>query len=639
MAKRTVFFGLYIILILLPISAQAVQPHDASNGVRCTDCHEIIKQGGKLQVNLPQGEEQEAVCKTCHSPGGEAETMSNVGNHLVNGGETIIDCGSCHNPHRLETTTDPHTDTEAANLKLIRGKTKHVDGALNLAIFQQSPEHFAFDEDNEPWNGICQTCHTQTNHHTNDDSADHSHFIDTTCTSCHSHEEGFMPGGGTCGSCHGVYPDGTSFPNTAGSHATHFDAANGPGIQGSYCQDCHPNFGAGKHMNGIVSFASGVDSDGNGNIELDETDVCDVCHGPDGVYNGVDDSNIGAKVNWNDGVYDGNNLKTGREEWCAGCHDYTDPTEETPSTVQGTDAPPVAGDGDTWGYFASGHGRSHNITCTRCHDATSTHMDGEPRTYAFDSSYYGPDDSGVAYAAGYRLLDVDGDVPLMIPANYGITFSYDAGLIRDTAFRLCFDCHDSSKTFDNTPGDGTDSNFKASLPNPPRNYSYAWGSGADVNEHVSHIMNYVGPFSDSDWDIGTNGPGGSNGCDTLTMCSSCHNVHGAAGTQGSTNEPMVRDGTLVGRTGYGFSYVIEDVGSGGYPQVTSIGATQLNNDGAIFRNNTSNMCAGSMCHGTPTPPPASSYDASGSSWGTYLEYYRPWEEYYGCLDCHDIHGG
>ena len=217
----------------------------------------------------------------------------------------------------------------------------------------------------------------------------------------------------------------------------------------------------------------------------------------------------------------------------------------------------------------------------------------------------------------------------MIPANYNITFSYNAQIMKATAFRLCFQCHDAAKVLDDTPGDSINSNFKASLPNPPRNYSYAWGSGAEVNEHVSHIMNYVGPFADSDWDIGTNGAGGSNGCDTLMACSSCHNVHGVAGVSGSTNEVMVRDGSLAGRTGYGFSYVIEDVSSGGYPWVTSTGATQANSVGAIFRNNTevNNMCGGSMCHGNPTPPAASSYDASGSSWGTYIEYYRPYYDY------------
>ena len=214
-------------------------------------------------------------------------------------------------------------------------------------------------------------------------------------------------------------------------------------------------------------------------------------------------------------------------------------------------------------------------------------------------------------------------MPLMIPANYHITFDYNAATMRDNAFRLCFGCHDPSKIFDNTPGDGITSNFKASLPDPPRDYSYAWGSGADVNEHVSHIMNYMGPFGDSDWDTSTTGAGGSGGRDSLMACSNCHNVHGAAGIHGSTNEAMIRDGKLAGRTGYGFSYVVEDIGSGGYPWVTSSDATQAASTGSIFRNNTANMCGGSMCHGDPTPPAGSSYDASGSAWGTYLEYYRP----------------
>lgn len=252
-----------------------------------------------------------------------------------------------------------------------------------------------------------------------------------------------------------------------------------------------------------------------------------------------------------------------------------------------------------------------------CHDTTSTHMDGEARTYAFDAAYYGPSESGAAYAAGYRLRQVGGEVPLMIPVNYNITFSYNAQTMKENAFRLCFECHVSDRIFDDTPGDGIDSNFTANLPNPPRDYSYAWGSDAPINEHVSHILNYVGPFADSDWDTGTTGPGGQDGRDTLTACFSCHNVHGTVASHGSTSEPMIRDGTLAGRTGYGFSYVVEDVGLGGYPWVTSTGATQWTSVGAVFRNNTADMCGGSTCHDDPAPPPGASYDASGSGWGTY----------------------
>lgn len=338
-----------------------------------------------------------------------------------------------------------------------------------------------------------------------------------------------------------------------------------------------------------------------------------------GAFNGVDTTSgsVGAKDNWYAGVYTGSALQAGKETWCVGCHDSGS------SVINGVSASNVAGDvAQTWGFYANGHNRNGLVACADCHDPSLPHIDGRARTYSFDSAYYGPAQSGAAYAQGYRLRYVDGEVPLMIPANYNITFGYDAGLMRGTAFRLCFECHDSSNILDDTPGDGIRSNFKASLPNPPRNYSYAWGSGADINEHVGHIMNYIGPFVDSDWDTATDGPGGSNGNDSLTTCSSCHNVHGTAGADGSTNEAMIRDGSLAGRTGYGFSYVLEDVGSGGYPWVTSTGATQATSVGVIFRNNTSDMCAGSMCHDDPAPPPGSSYDAQGSGWGTYLEYFR-----------------
>jgi len=46
----------------------------------------------------------------------------------------------------------------------------------------------------------------------------------------------------------------------------------------------------------------------------------------------------------------------------------------------------------------------------------------------------------------------------------------------------------TTKIFDDTPGDGIESNFKASLPDPPRDYSYAWGSGADTNEQLRDII-------------------------------------------------------------------------------------------------------------------------------------------------------
>ena len=422
--------------------------------------------------------------------------------------------------------------------------------------------------------------------------AAHGASSDVLCTQCHdahdpSHGGG---GGGDCADCHGY----------ARSHATHTLAnSKGPATPLT-CNDCHSA--------NIPLFRQGG--------SLAATRVCDNCHSEGGAYNGLNDvgASIGAKDNW-DAVYTeaGDALLAGKEKWCSGCHDGGT------STIGGVAAPNV----DL--HYVSGHGAA-GIACLDCHDVTrGNHIDTEPRTFTWTSAGYGPSQCGIGYADGYRLSDVNGDVPLMIPANYNITFSYNSQVMKENAFRLCFECHDMNKIFDDTPGNGIDSNFKASQPNPPRNYSYAWGSGADVNEHVSHIMNYTGPFCDSDWDASTTGPGGQNGRDALTGCYACHNVHGAVGLEGSTNEVMVRDGRLAGRgDGYGFSYVIED--ASGYPWVTSTGATQANSVGAILRLNTdvNSMCGGGMCHGNPTPPAGATYDASGSSWGTYLEYFRPW---------------
>jgi len=497
--------------------------------------------------------------------------------------------------------------------KLIRDEISTPNSGKKTVKFFDPNGDNSFADGDSTYDGVCEVCHTQTTHFRNNSTGDdplHTNVGEgegqagTNCINCHSHDNGFKHGGGGGAGC-----SGPSCHGGTGSHATHTQSnSKGPATLMT-CGDCHDT-------NNYPYFGD----PGEAKL-LADTDVCDSCHSEGGLYNGINDSgdSIGAKDNW-DEVYDPNDsnvLLEGKEKWCVGCHDGGI------SVIDDANAP------NTDMYYTGGHGRVGVAKkCSDCHDISKTHIDGEARTYAFNSAYYGPTQSGVAYAAGYRLRYVDGNVPLMIPANYNITFNYDAATMKNTAFRLCFasGCHADvfEKIFDNTSGDGIRSNFKASLPNPPRNYSYAWGSGADTNEHVAHIMNYIGPFCDSDWDTGTTGAGGSNGCDTMAACFACHNVHGSSGTMGSTNEPMIRDGRLAGRTSYGFSFVIED---GDYPQVTSTGANQANSVGSIFRNNTANMCGGSMCHGNPTPPAASSYDASGSSWGTYIEYYRQYQNY------------
>jgi predicted CXXCH cytochrome family protein len=76
-------------------------------------------------------------------------------------------------------------------------------------------------------------------------------------------------------------------------------------------------------------------SPGQGDVD---PDVCDTCHGPGGAYDGVSDPVVGALNNWeNIGflaeatqslIYElDGTLKSGKEKWCATCHDAPGPGE------------------------------------------------------------------------------------------------------------------------------------------------------------------------------------------------------------------------------------------------------------------------------------------------------------------------
>jgi len=428
------------------------------------------------------------------------------------------------------------------------------------------------------------------------------------CAECHV-VDGKVVGhssGADCSECHG----------TSGSHATHTTVnTRGPATPLD-CADCHDT-------DQYPLFADGE--------SLDSTAVCDACHSPGGTYDGVDDPYLGAKSVWDVGAYDGQ-LATGKEQWCVGCHD------DEPAVIAGVSAPDVSL------FWMSGHGRSGVLACEDCHDTTTgTHIDGDDRTYAFtEISQHTPSSTGVDYQAGYRLRSVYGSVPLMIPMSWGTTFvgSSDTEIADDMVYKkygagLCFDsgCHYTTFMLE----DNYDTYFKRERPpNPPFKWSYGWGEGdpAQTNEHYYHLVemsHHPGSARtwDSDWDSSTDTFG--QGYDSLFTCSTCHNVHGVAGTLGSSNQPMIRDGSLTYdreddfRLGFAFSYVIWD-GQTSPPTMTSLDTTRETSDGAIFRmgwqygpggNNVGGMCFN--CHSY-----LEELDQEFNPRQASFEYYRPY---------------
>ena len=299
-----------------------------SGMVECTTCHAVHgadsggAHDGAGDGMLLRMANDERLCRTCHT------------DHAVHGGcgDTIPTCTECHGVHDLDST----------NIALIASE---VNGeAMSFTeLFGGYRDYVHLTSSPGDYDGICEVCHTTTSYHRNNASGDHSHNIGQACTYCHEHDNGFMPTGEGCTDCHGEPPSGSSSPNRAGSHATHMTGARGPQIQN--CDHCHTQQCADTHDNGQASFVSGVDANGDGEIDLDETDVCDACHSPDGLFDGVTSRSTGAKRAWLLGAYTpGGDLLDSKKDWCLGCHD------DAPSVINGVAAVSMAGDNVEWGY-------------------------------------------------------------------------------------------------------------------------------------------------------------------------------------------------------------------------------------------------------------------------------------------------
>ncbi len=173
-------------------------------------------------------------CEQCHTETGALKaSFPSAPDVLTHQG---TNCVGCHEPM-----------FGTVNQKLVRSNLTAVGGGAN-AVF---PPYIT---GSPGYNGVCETCHTMTNHHRNDGSGPfQDHNNDSTCTVCHPHANAFLPDVVPpptphdvfdCEVCH-VTPD-TYVPNAAiptsaclgchdGSQATqvasHFD--------GQTCVECH----------------------------------------------------------------------------------------------------------------------------------------------------------------------------------------------------------------------------------------------------------------------------------------------------------------------------------------------------------------------------------------------------------------
>lgn len=114
-------------------------------------------------------------------------------------------------------------------------------------VFFPAPDSFVDTTGgNEPV-GICQVCHSQTNHWRATPGAADSHQAGTDCTLCHQHTLGFAP---RCAGCHAFPPDYPSGQPKANSHQAHRSFG---------CEACHQATAAsGYQISGPTQHNDGV---------------------------------------------------------------------------------------------------------------------------------------------------------------------------------------------------------------------------------------------------------------------------------------------------------------------------------------------------------------------------------------------
>ena len=208
---------------------------------QCTACHDQNSShisgslGSYNRLLLPNDNTQ---CASCHNSATVGVAFRNMSTHVTIDGVSLT-CSDCHDPHG---TTNLYMVRQTINGSTVVF-TDDVTGLVDLVGNR----------------GICQVCHTKTNHYLAG-VPETNHFT-SGCLSCHSHNSAggaFRPIGG-CDACHG-------YPPAPRNTATSF------GVDGSWVGGRFEDYsgGGGAHLVAAHIWPGAKPSDGWTN--------CTVCH-------------------------------------------------------------------------------------------------------------------------------------------------------------------------------------------------------------------------------------------------------------------------------------------------------------------------------------------------------------------------
>jgi hypothetical protein len=523
-------------------------PHNVFD---CTVCHVTP------DTFVPNADIPKEACLACHdlSAPGRAGGGSDlkVDRHYsdrytdpTTGQLMDLDCVECHNPMSVQTNFRGND-----NLKFIR---ETIRG--NEVVFEAKTGDYSFAAtpsnvpDMEVENYICNTCHTQTNHHQNDGTApggqDHNNGVE--CTICHEHLEGFQPSG-ECIVCHSV---------SQGNRAAVVDQlenGNSHHIQGveltnQHCYQCHWEANSDGSINetyhggwanrgsevNLVIYGSGVRpssynsgtaveymANGTRTERQELNQVCLGCHSAqNNSTQPFGDGNTPNEYAWDGMSIDQRYSQTGTTPWgkYSGSRFPVKNTQTKAYSAHGNAAANERG----WDLNANwpDTSGSTNVVCFDCHNSHGSTVNGKTTSYSSEATN------------GAILKDTTAG-----KGGFDVTYKPEAGgsaadnNARNAGASLCFDCHMNANT-NGTPW-GYDETFGASQKILGYNDTEYFGpdsfAGKQLRFSYRQAIGPEGGHFGASMPLTTQVMGTING-----LCTPCHDPHGVSPSLGSNQQ-------------------------------------------------------------------------------------------------------
>jgi len=580
-------------------------PHTAFD---CEACH-LVDANGNLLDAVVDAPIENSKCNGCHAtgtpdkPNGGSDIKiethySDTYTDPTTGDLASLDCVECHNPMRIQTNFRNNT-----NLAFIRTVVRDTPVAFEA---KTGPYSFA-DDTNKPAdmateNYVCNTCHSQTNHHQADGVAPggQSHNDGVDCTGCHAHNAGFIldaepppaPHNAIdCEACH-LTPDSFVFdadiPNSA-CDACHAEGTPGAGAGGSdtkvgthfsdtytdpttgllmslNCVECHnpmriqTNFRSNTNLafirtavrgsdvafeakTGPYSFADNTNTPGD---MATENYVCITCHTQTNHHQ--NDGTAPGGQSHNDGLD------------CSGCHPHLEgfqPVGGGNCLVCHNQSPPVGSTDSRRRQiveFQPGDGGGDFVL-------TSHHVVNGPTS----SQVVSPDDCLVCHDQSAHTTFGDGVSVLLADQDGGPSYTYNG--VPVTAEDACLSCHDGNHPKPFPSDNNNPPNIKSGWSDSSHKASgqascldcHAQGHGSDFEKilpeanqpglcYNCHSPNGPGDDIESEFMKAHRHP--VEASNSEIQCQDCHNPHQAkptnkiAGVSGVTVTGQVKSGDV-----------------------------------------------------------------------------------------------